>query len=55
MFSSHFFYRIPVEHVVVGEPLPVEEVPDELPQVRVVWLLLEAEGAAVVEVCGEFG
>ncbi len=46
----HLLSGVPVENVVVGVSLPAEEVPDELPQVHVVRLLLEAERPAVVQV-----
>jgi len=49
------FEHVPVEDVVVGEALPVEEVTEELTQVRVVRLVIEPQGAAEVEVCGELG
>lgn len=45
--------HVPVEHVVVGEALAVEEIPEELPQVGVVGLVVKAQGAAEVQVRGE--
>ena len=52
---THKLEHVPVEDVVVGEALPVEQVPEELPQVRVVGLVVEAQRAAEVEVRGELG
>lgn len=40
--DTHKFQHVPVEHVVVGESLSVEEVPEELSQVGVVGLVVEA-------------
>ena len=45
----------PVEEVVVLVPLPDEQVPEQLAQVVVVRLVLEAQGAADLEVGDEFG
>jgi len=45
--------HVPVEDVVVGEALPVEQVSEQLPQVTVVWLLLKSERPTVVEIGGE--
>lgn len=43
----------PVENVVVLEALPDEEVTEDLAEVAVVGLVIEAEGARVVEIDGE--
>lgn len=43
----------PVEHVVVLEAFTDEEVAEDLAEVRVVGLVIEAEGTGVVEVDGE--
>ena len=43
----------PVEHVVVLESLTDEQVAEDLAQVGVVWLVVEAEAAGVVEVDGK--
>ena len=43
----------PVEHVVVLEAFTDEEVAENLAEVRVVGLVIEAEGTGVVEVDGE--
>jgi len=43
----------PVKHVVVLEALANEEVAENLAQVRVVWLVVEAKRASVVEVDGK--
>lgn len=39
----------PVEDIIVLVPLPDEEVPEQFAQVRVVWLVVEAQCAGVVE------
>lgn len=49
--ATHEFEHVPVEDIVVGEALPVEEVAEELAQVGVVGLVIEPQGAAEVEVC----
>ena len=51
---THEFEHVPVEHVVVGEALAVEEVPEQLAQIRVVGLVVEAQRPAEVQVRGEF-
>ena len=48
-------HGVPVEDVVVRKSLAVEQVSNELPQVSVVGLLLEAEGATKVEVSSKLG
>lgn len=53
--ETHEFEHVPVEDVVVGEALPVEEVAEELAQVGVVGLVVEPQRTAEVEVCGELG
>ena len=50
---THIFHEVPVKYVVVGEALSVEEVPDELPEVGVVRLLLEPQRPHVVMIGGE--
>ncbi len=52
--KAHEFEEVPVEDVVVGKVLAVEEVPEELPQIRVVRLVLEAETPAERQVRPEF-
>lgn len=44
----------PIENVIVGEPFPDEEVPEEFSEVRVVRFVVEPEGSTVVEKDGEF-
>lgn len=51
LLVTHEFEHVPVEDIVVGEALPVEEVAEELAQVGVVGLVVEPQGAAEVEVC----
>lgn len=51
--NTHKLEHVPVEHIVVGEALSVEEVSEQLSQVRVVRLVVEAQRAAEVEVRGE--
>uniref|UniRef100_A0A3Q3VZT7 Uncharacterized protein n=1 Tax=Mola mola TaxID=94237 RepID=A0A3Q3VZT7_MOLML len=53
--SIHSFHKkhtahVPVEDIVVGEALSVEEVPEELAEVRVVWLVVKPQRAAEVQV-----
>jgi hypothetical protein len=43
----------PVEHVVVLEAFTDEEITEDLAEVRIVGLVIEAEGARVVQVDGE--
>ena len=31
--STHKFQHVPVKDIVVGEPLPMEEISEQLPQV----------------------
>ena len=52
---AYEFEHVPVEDVVVGEALAVEEVAEELSQVRVVGLVVEAQRATEVQVRGELG
>ena len=40
---THEFEHVPVEDVVIGEALSVEEVAEELSQVRVVGLVVETQ------------
>lgn len=51
--NTYKLEHVPVEHVVVREALSVEEVSEELSQVRVVGLVVEAQRAAEVKVRGE--
>uniref|UniRef100_A0A3B3TJT8 Uncharacterized protein n=1 Tax=Poecilia latipinna TaxID=48699 RepID=A0A3B3TJT8_9TELE len=53
--ETHKLQHVPVEDVVVGEALPVEKVPEELPQVRVVGLVVEPQRATKVQVGRELG
>jgi hypothetical protein len=52
---THKLEHVPVKHVVVGEALAVEQVSEELAQVRVVGFVVEAQRAAEVQVGGELG
>lgn len=45
--------HVPIEHVVVGKALAMEQVPEELPQVRVVRLVVKTQGTAEVQVRGK--
>lgn len=45
------FEYVPVEDIVVGESLWVQEVAEEQAQVQIVRLVIEPQGAAEVEVC----
>ena len=42
---------IPVKDVIVGKALTVEQVAEELAQVRIIRLIVKAEGATEVQVC----
>ena len=44
----------PIKHVVVLEALPDKEISEELAQVRIIGLVVETEGAGVIEVDSEF-
>lgn len=48
---THKFKHVPVKDVVVGEALAVEEVTEELSQIRVVRFVIKPQRAAEVEVC----
>lgn len=52
---THKLQHVPVKDVVVGETLSVEEIPEELPEIGVVWLVVEAQRATQVQVGGELG
>lgn len=41
--KSHLLHGVPIENVVVGEPLTMEQVSYELPKVRIIRLLLEPQ------------
>ncbi len=43
----------PVKDVVVLEPFAHKEIAEDLAEIRIVWLVVEAEGASVVQVDGE--
>jgi hypothetical protein len=43
----------PIEDIVILETLTNEEITEDLSKVRVIWLVIEAEGTSVVEVDGE--
>lgn len=51
---THEFKQVPVEDVVVGKTLTVEQIPQKLPEVRIVRFLVETESSAVIEVCCKF-
>jgi len=44
----------PIENVIVLEPFSNEQIPEQLPQVRVVGFVVESQRTAVIEVDGEF-
>lgn len=52
--ATHKLQHAPVKDVVIGEALSVEKVPEELPQIRVVWLVIEPQGATEVQVGGKY-
>lgn len=51
--GTHKLQHVPVEDVVVGEALSVEKVPEELPKIRVVRLVIKPQRATQVQVSGE--
>lgn len=52
---THKLEHVPVKDVVVGETLSVEKIPKELPEIGVVWLVVEAQRATQIQVGGELG
>jgi len=40
---TYKFEHVPIKHVVIGKALSVEQIPEELPQVRVVWLVIKSQ------------
>lgn len=51
--TTYKFEHVPVKDIVVGEALSVEEVPEELAEVRVVGLVVEPQRATEVQVGGK--
>uniref|UniRef100_A0A674G910 Uncharacterized protein n=1 Tax=Taeniopygia guttata TaxID=59729 RepID=A0A674G910_TAEGU len=49
---THKFKHVPVKDVVIGEALAVEEVAEELPQVRVVRLIIKPQEQRTADGCG---
>ena len=47
------FIHSPVEDVIILETLTHKQVTEDLPQIGVVWLVIEAEAACVVKIDGE--
>ena len=52
--GTYEFEEVPVEHVVIGEVLAMEEVAEQLSQVRVVGLIFEPQAPAERQVSCEF-
>uniref|UniRef100_A0A2I3HU13 Uncharacterized protein n=1 Tax=Nomascus leucogenys TaxID=61853 RepID=A0A2I3HU13_NOMLE len=52
--ATYKFEHVPVEHVVIGEALAMEQIPEKLPQVRVVRLVVKTQGTAEIQICGKF-
>ena len=46
--------KIPVKDIIVGVALSVEECSEQLPEVRVVRLVVKPQGATEIQVCGKF-
>ena len=44
----------PIEDVIVLEPFANKQITEDLAEVRIVWLVIKAKGASIVEVDGEF-
>lgn len=51
---TYEFKQVPVKDVIVGKTLTVEQIPQKLPEVRVVGFLIEPKSSAVIEVCCKF-
>ena len=51
---THEFEHVPVEDVVVGEALPVENRTEQLAQERIVWPAVERERPTTLQVRREF-
>uniref|UniRef100_A0A2I2ZCC8 Uncharacterized protein n=1 Tax=Gorilla gorilla gorilla TaxID=9595 RepID=A0A2I2ZCC8_GORGO len=47
--ATYKFEHVPVEHVVIGEALAMEQIPEKLP------LVVKTQGTAEIQVCGKFG
>lgn len=48
--STYNLEHVPVEDVVIRESLPVEKVPEQLPEVGVVGLVVESERPTKVQI-----
>lgn len=53
LIQTYKFEHVPVKDVVVRETLSVEEVPEELAEIRVVGFVVESQRAAEVQVGGK--
>lgn len=53
--ATHKLQHVPVKDVVIGEALSVEKIPEELPKIRVVWLVIKPQRATQIQVSGELG
>ena len=51
--KTYKFEHIPVEDIIVREALSVEEVSEELAEIRVVGLVIKSQRAAEIQVCGK--
>lgn len=52
---THKFKHIPIEDVVIRKTLTMKKISKELTQVRIIWFVVEAERATVIEIGSEFG
>lgn len=46
-----YFECVPVVHIIVGVALSVKEIPEQLSQVGIVWLVIKSQGSTEVQVC----
>lgn len=53
--GTYIFEYIPIEHIVIGEALTMEQHPEEGPQVHVVGVLIEAQLPTIHKVGDELG
>uniref|UniRef100_A0A3Q0R6T6 Uncharacterized protein n=1 Tax=Amphilophus citrinellus TaxID=61819 RepID=A0A3Q0R6T6_AMPCI len=53
MINTHKFQHVPVKYIVIREALSVEQVSEELPQIRVIRLVIKAQRATKIQVGGK--
>lgn len=52
-WATYKLQHVPVKDVVIGEALSVEKIPEELPKIWVVWLVIKTQGTTQIQVSGE--